>query len=82
MDKKEIWPYPSKNDNLPGKDSQWKNRLQQVEDAGYVLWRDPKRNQKWEIRDTKSKCHSTAASNFISLLNKILQQWAQLDMSE
>ena len=57
MDKKEIWPFPSKNDNLPAKDSQWKQRLKQVEDAGYVLWRDPKRNQKWEMRDTKSKCN-------------------------
>ena len=57
LDKKEIWPFPSKNDNLPEKDSQWKQRLKQVEDAGYVLWRDPKRNQKWEMRDTKSKCN-------------------------
>ena len=57
--KKEIWPFPSKNDNLPEKDSQWKERLKQVEDAGYVLWRDPKPNQKWEMRDTKSKCNLT-----------------------
>ena len=57
--KKEIWPFPSKNDNLPEKDSQWKERLKQVEDAGYVLWRDPKPNQKWEMRDTKSKWNLT-----------------------
>jgi len=54
LEKKEIWPYPSKNDYLPNKDSQWKERLKQVEDAGYVLWRDPKRKQKWEMRDTKT----------------------------
>ena len=55
MNKKEIWPYPSKNDDLPEKDSQWKQRLKQVEDAGYVLWKDSKRNQKWDMRDNKSR---------------------------
>ena len=56
MDKKEIWPYPSKNDDEPEQASQWKDRVKQVEEAGYVLWRDSKRNQKWEMRDTKGVC--------------------------
>ena len=53
MNKKEIWPYPSKNDDEPEQASQWKDRVKQVEEAGYTLWRDSKRNQKWEMRDTK-----------------------------
>ena len=53
LNKKEIWPYPSKNDDEPEQASQWKDRVKQVEEAGYTLWRDSKRNQKWEMRDTK-----------------------------
>ena len=70
MNKKEIWPFPSKNDDLPEKDSQWKERLKQVEDAGFVLWRDPKPKQKWEMRDTKSKCNLTDHCQNETKINK------------
>ena len=55
LKKKEIWPYPNKNDDEPGIDSQWEDRAKQCKEAGFTRWKDPMVRQKWEIKDTNGK---------------------------